>query len=99
MKFYLNHGIMELWNDGIVGFQRKLSILNFSVKMNFAIYPILQYPLQAGGQDPFFQYSSIPPFQLGLTPPVFWQVAIKKQSADVKAKPCLFFSVINIRMR
>jgi hypothetical protein len=26
-------------------------------------------------------------------------VAIKKQSADVKAKPCLFFSVINIRMR
>jgi hypothetical protein len=99
MKFYLNHGIMELWNDGIVGFQRKLSILNFSVKMNFAIYPILQYPLRAGGQDPFFQYSSIPPFQLGLTPPVFWQVAIKKQSADVKAKPCLFFSVINIRMR
>jgi hypothetical protein len=26
-------------------------------------------------------------------------VAIKKQSADVKAKLCLFFSVINIRMR
>jgi hypothetical protein len=27
-----------------VGFQRILSILNFIVKTNFAIYPILQYP-------------------------------------------------------
>jgi hypothetical protein len=35
---------MEFWNDGIVGFQWKLFILNFIVKMNFAIYPILQYP-------------------------------------------------------
>jgi hypothetical protein len=44
MSFCLNHGIMELWNDGIVGFQRILSILNFIVKTNFTIYPILQYP-------------------------------------------------------
>ncbi len=44
MSFCLNHGIMELWNDGIVGFQRILSILNFIVKPDFAIYPILQYP-------------------------------------------------------
>ncbi len=36
-------------NDGIVGFQRILSILNFIVKTNFAIYPILQYPLRAVG--------------------------------------------------
>ncbi len=44
MSFCLNHGIMELWNDGIVGFQRILSILQFIVKTNLAIYPILQYP-------------------------------------------------------
>lgn len=50
-------------------------------------------------QRPFFQYSSIPPFHLGhrpkFIPPVFKKVAIKKQSADVKAEPCLFFSVFN----
>jgi hypothetical protein len=49
---------MESWNDGIVGFQRKLSILNFSVKMNFAIYPILQYPKPI---FPLFQHSIVPP--------------------------------------
>jgi hypothetical protein len=35
---------MEYWNDGIVSFQRMVSILNFIVETNFAIYPILQYP-------------------------------------------------------
>ncbi len=44
MSFCLNHGIMELWKNGIVGFKRILSILNFIIKSNFAIYPILQYP-------------------------------------------------------
>jgi hypothetical protein len=48
---------MELWNDGIVGFQRKLSILNFSVKMNFAICPILQYPKTHFSNIPAFHQS------------------------------------------
>jgi hypothetical protein len=52
------HGIMELWNDGIVGFQRKLSILNFIVKMNFAIYPILQFPKTHFSNIPAFQHSN-----------------------------------------
>jgi len=35
---------MEKWNHGIVDFQRILSILNFLIKTNFALYPILLYP-------------------------------------------------------
>jgi hypothetical protein len=65
MSFWLIHGIMEQWNGGILGFQGISSILNVIVKPNESIYPILQYPLRAGGQDPFSRYSSIPPFQLG----------------------------------
>jgi hypothetical protein len=49
---------MELWNDGIVGFQRKFSILNFSVKMNFAICPILQYPKTHLSNIPVFHHSN-----------------------------------------
>ncbi len=58
MNFCLNHGIMELWNDGIVGFQGKISILNFIVKMNFAIYPILQFPKTHFSNIPAFHHSN-----------------------------------------
>jgi hypothetical protein len=59
---------MEYWKDGTVGFQRILSILNFIVRLNFAIYPIWQFPLRAVGSTgrrskpifPIFQYSTIP---------------------------------------
>jgi len=40
-------GIMEYWNDGIVGFSKE------------GIHFILTIP-----HDPFFQYSSIPLFQI-----------------------------------
>jgi hypothetical protein len=49
---------MESWNDGILGFQRIFSILNFIVKTNFAIYPILLYPKT--------HYSIIPAFHHAL---------------------------------
>jgi hypothetical protein len=49
---------MELWNDGIVGFQRKLSILNFSVKMHFAICLILQYLKTHFSNIPAFHHSN-----------------------------------------
>jgi hypothetical protein len=69
-EFFLNHGIMEYWNDGIVGFQRISAILNFIVGLNFTIYPILQfskthYSAKASLRA---QYSSIPPFQLERSP-------------------------------
>jgi hypothetical protein len=43
LKYKLFHGIMELWNDGIVGFQRKLSIFNYIIRMNFTIFPTFHY--------------------------------------------------------
>ncbi len=49
---------MEWWNDGIVGFQRILSILNVIVKLNFAIYPILQYPKTHFSNIPAFHHSN-----------------------------------------
>ena len=55
--------------------------------MNFAICPIFPCPKT--------HYSSIPfGAKSQATQPVFKKVAIKKQSADVKAEPCLFFSVV-----
>ncbi len=58
MSFGLSRGIMEYWNDGIVALQRIESILDFIVP------PLAdQLPNIAVPQDPFFQYSSIPPFQ------------------------------------
>ena len=62
MSFCLYHGIMELWNDGIVGFERTLFILNFIIKMNFLIYPILQYSKThySAKASPRAQCSSIP---------------------------------------
>jgi hypothetical protein len=61
---------MEYWNDGIVSFQRMVSILNFIVETNFAIYPILQYPKTHYSAKASLraQYSSIPTFQLGRSP-------------------------------
>jgi hypothetical protein len=38
-----DHGIMELWKNGILGFRRIGFSLNFIFKPNFAILPILQY--------------------------------------------------------
>gem|GEM_PF-2222739 len=58
MSFCLYHGIMELWNDGIVGFERTLFILNFIIKMNFLIYPILQYPKTHFPNVPAFHHSN-----------------------------------------
>jgi len=46
-------------NHGIVGFQRILSILNFIIKTNFTIYPILQYPKTRYFIFPIFQHSII----------------------------------------
>jgi hypothetical protein len=40
MSVFLNYGIMECWNDGIVGFQRILSNLNFIARLNFTNYLI-----------------------------------------------------------
>jgi hypothetical protein len=55
-------GIKEYWNDGIMGFQRILSIFLSIVSLDD------RFPIIACSQDPFFQYSSIPSFQLGRTP-------------------------------
>jgi hypothetical protein len=44
--YYRGAGIMELWNNGIVGFSGWDSI----AKMAFALYPQLQF-----SQNPFFQ--------------------------------------------
>jgi hypothetical protein len=49
---------MEYWNDGIVSFQRMVSILNFIVMSNFAIYPILQYPKTHFPNIPSFHHSN-----------------------------------------
>ena len=48
---------MEQWF-----FIKILSIYNFIVKTNITANPTVQYPLCAGGQNPFFQYSIIPTF-------------------------------------
>jgi hypothetical protein len=52
------YGIMEWWSDGMVGFQRILSILSFIVETNFAIYPILQYPKTHLSNIPLFHHSN-----------------------------------------
>ena len=51
-------------------FKRILSIFNFIFQAIIAITPTFQYFLRvvgstAGGQNPFFQISSLPTFQLG----------------------------------
>ena len=42
-----------------MGFQRILPILNFNVKTNFAIYPILQYPKAHFSNIPAFHHSNL----------------------------------------
>jgi len=49
---------MEYWNDGIVGSQRISTILNFIVGLNFAIYPILQFPKTHFSNIPAFHHSN-----------------------------------------
>jgi hypothetical protein len=49
---------MEYWNGGIVGFQRISSILNFIVRLNFAIYPILQFSKTHFSNIPAFHHSN-----------------------------------------
>jgi hypothetical protein len=60
IEFFLNPALLPIaWNNGIVGFQRILSILNFIVP------PLADHlPNSAVFQDPVFQYSSIPSIQL-----------------------------------
>jgi hypothetical protein len=50
MRFCRNHGMMELWNDGIMGFQRKLSIFNLYRRVKFYQLPNI----------PAFHHSTIP---------------------------------------
>jgi hypothetical protein len=52
-----NNGIMESWNDGMMGFQRILSILNFIGRTHPADYLIMQYPKPI---FPLFQHYTIP---------------------------------------
>jgi hypothetical protein len=49
---------MKSWNDGIVGVQRKLSILSFDVEMNFAMNAIWQYLKTHFSNISFFHYSN-----------------------------------------
>jgi hypothetical protein len=54
MRFCFDHGIVESWNNGIVGFLK--DIINFS--SNFmTVMSLTQPPVS---QNPFFQYSNIP---------------------------------------
>jgi hypothetical protein len=50
---------MELWNDGIVGFQRKTSILTIISKINVAIHSILQFSKTHFSNIPAFHHSMI----------------------------------------
>jgi hypothetical protein len=67
--YFLRHEVLpQLWNNGIVerwnsGFSKDI--------IHFKLYrqdEFCHLPNIAVSQDPFFQYSSIPPFQLGRSP-------------------------------
>ena len=49
---------MEKWNDGIVIFQRTLSISRFIVKTNYVIDPTFQYIKPHLSNIPVFQHSN-----------------------------------------
>jgi len=68
-KYFLRYELLpQLWNNGIVerwnsGFSKEI--------IHFKLYPQYEFchlSNIAVSQDPFFQYSSIPPFQLGQSP-------------------------------
>ena len=54
---------MECWNNGIVGFYKDIIDFKFYRQAEFCHLPNI-----AVFQDPFFQYSSVPAFQLGRSP-------------------------------
>jgi hypothetical protein len=51
--YYRNAAIMELWNNGIMGFNGCDPI----VKMAFAVYPQLQFPKTHSSNIPAFHHS------------------------------------------
>jgi hypothetical protein len=68
MSFCLTSERMEQWKNGIVeewnsGFSKKIIHIKLYRQIEFHHLPDL-----AVKQDPFLQYSNIPPFQLGDAP-------------------------------
>ena len=55
-ELYYAHGIMELWNDGIMGFKMKSLVLNIIAGMNVIIYPILPFPKTHNSGIPVFHH-------------------------------------------
>jgi hypothetical protein len=58
--YYRNAGIMEFWENGIVGF----SGIDPIVKMAFAVYPQLQFPKTHSSNIPALHHSIILKLQL-----------------------------------
>jgi hypothetical protein len=70
---YWKVGRLEGWKVGRLVFKRIFAISNFIVNTNSTINPILHYPrthysIIPEPIIPLFQHSTIPPFQLGLSP-------------------------------